>query len=97
MLPRSSALLFSVLVIAATAAARWLKAWIFHGETLHQQTAPAPAAAAPAPRDGKVLVVGGAGYIGAIVLEKLLARGRQVRLFDRLVYGDQAKIGRAHV
>lgn len=92
-LPRSSALLFSVLVISATAAARWLKATIFHADELAQLSAPAAAAVtppSPANRPDKVLVAGGAGYIGAIVLEKLLARGKHVRLLDRLVYGDQA-------
>ncbi len=91
-LPRSSALLFSLLVISATAAARWLKASIFHADELAQLAAPA-AAAIPPPatrKADKVLVVGGAGYIGAIVLEKLLQRGKHVRLLDRLVYGDQA-------
>lgn len=92
-LPRSSALLFSLLVISATAAARWLKAWIFHSDELARLAAPAAVAALPDPapsKPDKVLVVGGAGYIGAIVLEKLLARGQHVRLLDRLVYGDQA-------
>jgi nucleoside-diphosphate-sugar epimerase len=37
-----------------------------------------------------VLVVGGAGYIGSIVVGKLLARGYRVRLLDNLIYGRQA-------
>jgi nucleoside-diphosphate-sugar epimerase len=34
-----------------------------------------------------VLVVGGAGYIGSIVVRRLLESGAKVRLLDRLVYG----------
>lgn len=37
----------------------------------------------------KVLLVGGAGYVGAILAEELLARGYAVRILDRLYYGRQ--------
>lgn len=37
-----------------------------------------------------VLVVGGAGYIGAVVVRRLLQTGFQVRVLDSLVYGDFA-------
>jgi nucleoside-diphosphate-sugar epimerase len=36
----------------------------------------------------KVLVVGGAGYVGSILAEELLERGYAVRILDRLYYGD---------
>lgn len=36
----------------------------------------------------KVLVVGGAGYVGAVLVRELLARGHAVRVCDRLFYGD---------
>ena len=36
----------------------------------------------------KVLVVGGAGYLGSILCRKLLKRGYQVRVLDSLMYGD---------
>jgi len=35
----------------------------------------------------KVLLVGGAGYVGAVLAEELLARGYAVRILDRLYYG----------
>lgn len=36
-----------------------------------------------------VLLVGGAGYIGAVLSRELLERGYAVRVLDRLFYGDQ--------
>lgn len=38
----------------------------------------------------RVLVIGGAGYIGSALIPKLLAEGYMVRVFDRMIYGDQA-------
>ncbi|MBA3552362.1 MAG: SDR family oxidoreductase [Actinobacteria bacterium] len=35
----------------------------------------------------KVLVVGGAGYVGCVLVEELLAKGYSVRVFDRLFFG----------
>jgi len=37
----------------------------------------------------KVLVIGGAGYIGSALLPKLLEKGYQVRLVDLLLYGTE--------
>lgn len=36
-----------------------------------------------------VLVVGGAGYIGSVLVERLLEKGYRVRVLDSLLYGDQ--------
>lgn len=42
------------------------------------------------PRSGlRVLVTGGAGYIGCILVERLLARGYEVRVLDRLYWGKE--------
>src|SRR5271165_6878924 len=36
-----------------------------------------------------VLVTGGAGYVGALVCEEMLASGRHVVVFDALVHGQE--------
>ena len=36
----------------------------------------------------KILLVGGAGYVGSVLAEELLARGYAVRVLDRLYYGE---------
>ena len=40
--------------------------------------------------EGTVLVTGGAGYVGALVVEELLAAGRPVRALDSLRHGQRA-------
>ena len=40
--------------------------------------------------DRPVLVIGGAGYIGSLLVEKLLRSGRRVRVLDSLIYGSGA-------
>jgi nucleoside-diphosphate-sugar epimerase len=41
------------------------------------------------PDDGKVLVIGGAGYVGSALVEKLLNSGFRVSVLDAMHYGDQ--------
>jgi nucleoside-diphosphate-sugar epimerase len=40
-----------------------------------------------------VLVTGGAGYIGCVLVERLLARGYRVRVLDRLFWGEETLTG----
>lgn len=40
----------------------------------------------------KILVTGGAGYIGSIVVEQLIARGEEVVVFDNLFQGHRAAV-----
>ncbi|HEY3743054.1 MAG TPA: NAD-dependent epimerase/dehydratase family protein [Bryobacteraceae bacterium] len=84
-LPRTSMLVFAGLVLLATPGVRWLQYLLFQWD----REATAPEASAE-PAEGPILVVGGAGYIGAVLVRKLLARGAKVRLLDSLVYGDAA-------
>ena len=44
-------------------------------------------------RHGPVLVIGGAGYIGSLTVERLLQRGHRVRVLDRMMYGSQSLVG----
>lgn len=46
---------------------------------------------APKPQEGprRILVIGGAGYIGSALLPKLLEKGHKVRLLDMLLYGTE--------
>lgn len=36
----------------------------------------------------KVLLIGGAGYVGSVLTEELVERGYSVKIFDRLYFGD---------
>ena len=36
----------------------------------------------------KLLVTGGAGYVGAVLVPKLLAKGYQVKVLDLYLYGE---------
>ncbi len=40
--------------------------------------------------EAPILVTGAAGYIGSILVRRLLDRGYRVRILDRLMYGDDA-------
>jgi nucleoside-diphosphate-sugar epimerase len=87
LLPRATAVIFGLLAIGAATSVRWLKDYLFHREA---QTIPDSHVEIIANSNETTLVVGGAGYIGAILVSKLLARDIQVRLLDNLMYGDEA-------
>ena len=96
-LPRVSMLMFAGFVLLATPGVRWLQSLLTEWD---KQAAPDQASAereagqeTGITAEGPVLVVGGAGYIGAVLVRKLLDRGAKVRLMDSLVYGDAAIAG----
>lgn len=43
-----------------------------------------------------VLVIGGAGYIGSVLVRELLARGCHVRCLDALLYGNGSAVAELH-
>ena len=42
----------------------------------------------------KILVTGGSGYIGSVVVKRLIERGYQVSVFDNLERGHRCNIER---
>ncbi|MGO4883547.1 MAG: NAD-dependent epimerase/dehydratase family protein [Bryobacteraceae bacterium] len=87
---RSMALPFVVLAAGGLCGVRVAKAYFEKRFMLK----PAADSAPPAQR---VLVVGGAGYIGSLLVESLLRRGCRVRVLDSLLYGGEPLRGaRSH-
>ncbi len=77
--------------MAFTLASRtWATTWRFLAAREAGQEAARPGSGARAARRShpRVLVIGGAGYIGSALLPKLLDAGYRVRLLDRLLFGE---------
>ena len=79
---RSVALPFVVLAGGGLCCLRLLKASLEKRFTRKAETA---AAAQPQ----RVLVIGGAGYIGSLLVARLLGSGYRVRVLDSLIYGGE--------
>jgi nucleoside-diphosphate-sugar epimerase len=81
---RSVALPFMVLAGTGLASARLLKAYFDRNFDIKSKSI-----SSVADIKGRVLVVGGAGYIGSLLVEQLLHKGHRVRVLDCLLYGDE--------
>ena len=82
---RSVALPFAVLAGTGLSAARLTKAFIERRFDIKPKNG-APASGCKA----LILILGGAGYIGSLLVERLLEKGYRVRVLDSLLYGDDA-------
>jgi len=81
---RSVAIPFALLAAVALCFSRFLKNYL---ENRFEVT---PRNAYPAKNgNGRILVVGGAGYIGSLLVERLLQSGYKVRVLDALLYGRE--------
>ncbi len=81
---RSVGLPFVIFVALGTAGARLLKEFVERRFDVKPRNVVTDAG-----RSGCVLVVGGAGYIGSLLVERLLEKGYRVRVLDSLLYGDE--------
>lgn len=81
---RSVAVPFIALAAAGAASVRLLKSFLGkHYDVKSKNTL------SLAPRRDWVLVMGGAGYIGSLLVDRLLEKGHRVRVLDNLLYGDE--------
>jgi nucleoside-diphosphate-sugar epimerase len=85
--PRSAFVLAWLLTMGLMITTRvWSSLW---RKTVRAELGLAAATQLPEQRDRRVLVIGGAGYIGSALLPKLLDNGYKVRLLDMLLYGTE--------
>jgi nucleoside-diphosphate-sugar epimerase len=82
---RSVEIPFMLLAATGAASVRILKGFLERRYTVKSKTAPSAAT-----HQGRILVTGGAGYIGSLLVEQLLEKGYRVRVLDSLLYGDEA-------
>jgi len=83
-LGRSAVFPFMALAAIGLTSVRLVKGYLEQYFDVKPKNTPTAAAASP-----KVLVVGGAGYIGSLLVERLLEKGCRVRVLDCLLYGDE--------
>jgi nucleoside-diphosphate-sugar epimerase len=77
-------------MVFTLASRTWATTWRFLAarEAGQEGAAAVSAERAPSKAAPRVLVIGGAGYIGSALLPKLLDAGYRVRLLDRLLFGE---------
>jgi nucleoside-diphosphate-sugar epimerase len=78
---RSVSLTFGGVALVGLVGIRVGKEWLIGREKTEQK------GSSKIPEQGTVLVIGGAGYIGCCLVERLLTEGHRVRVLDNAVYG----------
>lgn len=78
---RSVSLTFGGVALVGLVGIRIGKEWLVGRERAEQKST------SEMPDQGIVLVIGGAGYIGCCLVERLLDQGNRVRVLDNAVYG----------
>jgi nucleoside-diphosphate-sugar epimerase len=63
---------------------------IYSVEDLRQTSSSVRTAGAPNGHARRILIVGGAGYLGSVLTSRLLARGYTVRILDNFLYGRRS-------
>lgn len=82
--PRSMLLASWLLTLTLLVVSRvWAYLW---GRAINERSVSEPERHA---EPGNVLVIGGAGYIGSILVRQLIKRGYNVTVLDALIYGDE--------
>jgi len=85
--PRTVVLIAWFLTLALVGGARlWSPMWLTFAEMERRLVSEPPTSGVV----NRVLVIGGAGYIGSALTRRLLALGYHVRVLDLLVYGDES-------
>lgn len=84
LLPRSALFIGCLFTVGLLIVARF---WSMLWRKLNGNETAQPSPVVEKRKGRRVLVIGGAGYIGSALLPKLLARGYQVRLLDLFLFG----------
>jgi len=63
---------------------------VFSGGDLQQASTATQSVGSGQGRKRKILIVGGAGYLGSVLVSKLLLRGYSVRILDNFLYGKRS-------
>lgn len=85
-LPRSVLIMTFGFILAGCGGARWLKARLERHYVVRPREIDVQLNRQPGPK--RILLIGGAGYLGSVLCRQLLDKGYRVRVLDLLMFGD---------